>query len=148
MLPIPELVRFGETLDDAWRSPLADAAGRRWGVQRPVFVRSSASHVLVADTGSGRRLVLRMRPHTPAAVAVLARGAHMADAWHRAGAPFVAPAASVAGRLVERVGGYVVTALHVADVRAWTRRHSTVRLLSPGERRSPGCTLPVPGRWR
>ena len=115
-MPVHELVRFAETLDDSWRSPVADAAAECWGLRSPVFVRSSASHVFVAASGSGEgRLVLRMRPDTPDAVSALERGARAAAAWCRAGAPFVDAVPSSAGRLVERVDGYAVTALRVAE---------------------------------
>ena len=48
MLLISELVRFGRLLDDLGHCPVADAAAVRWAADRPTFLRSSASHVLVA----------------------------------------------------------------------------------------------------
>ncbi len=113
---IDELVRFAETLDDQWRSPVADAAAECWNLERPVFLRSSACHVFVARTReAGPRVVLRLRPASADSAAVLERGAQAARGWHRAGAPFVDAVPSAAGRLVERVAGYLVTALTVAE---------------------------------
>jgi Ser/Thr protein kinase RdoA (MazF antagonist) len=116
VLLIDELVRFAETLDDQWHSPLADAAADRWNLERPLFVRSSAAHVFVARASvDGPRVVLRLRPESADAVAVLERGARAARAWRRAGGPFVDAVSSRAGRLVERVDGYVATALIAAE---------------------------------
>lgn len=113
---IDELVRFAQTLDDQWHSPVADVAADRWNLERPVFLRSSACHVFVARTnGDGPRTVLRMRPASAESAIVLERGARAAQGWRRAGAPFVDAVPSRAGRLVERVAGYVVTALTVAE---------------------------------
>ena len=113
---IDELVRFAETLDDQWHSPIADAAAECWNLERPVFLRSSACHVFVArPKGDGPRVVLRMRPVGADSVAVLERGARAAQGWRRVGAPFVDAVPSGGGRLVERVAGYVVTALTVAE---------------------------------
>jgi Ser/Thr protein kinase RdoA (MazF antagonist) len=118
VLPIDEIVRFAAALDDQWHAPVADAAGERWGLQRPVFIRSSASHVFVARaraSGDGPRVVLRMRPDGADACEVLERGAAAAGGWRRAGAPFVDVVPSVSGRLVERVNGYAVTGLVAAE---------------------------------
>jgi len=66
MLLISELVRFGRLLDDAWHSRVADAAAVVWAADRPVFLRSSASHVLVAGRSVPHRrwcgAELRHRP--------------------------------------------------------------------------------------
>jgi Ser/Thr protein kinase RdoA (MazF antagonist) len=85
---------------------LADEAAARWEREGAVFVRSSASHVFLADD-----LVLRMAPlGTPQAAAV-ARSAVTAQTLAGLGAPVPAPVPSLSGRLVEEVGGMVVTAL-------------------------------------
>ena len=118
MLFIDELVRFAATLDDQWHSPIADSAAERWYLQRPVFVRSSASHVFVAHAKAevdGPRVVLRMRPDSAAAGGVLERGTAAARGWSRAGAPFADAVPSTSGRLLERVDGYVVTALAAVE---------------------------------
>ena len=116
MLLIDELVRFAGTLDEQWHSPLADAAAECWNLERPLFIRSSAAHVFVARSkGDGPRVVLRLRPDSAESAAVLQRGARAAQAWSRAGKPFVDAVPSEAGRLVETVDGYVATALIAAE---------------------------------
>ena len=115
MLPISELVRFGALLDADWHSPVADAAAVRWAAERPVFLRSSASHVLVARRPVGPRVVLRLRPDERTgeggATEVLGRGARVARDWRAAGGPVAGPVPSEDGQLVEHVDGYAVTAL-------------------------------------
>src|SRR4051794_38568555 len=115
MLLISELVRFGRTLDDDWHCPVADEAALRWAADRPVFLRSSASHVLVAGRTGAPRVVLRMRPDAGDAADVLGRGARTARALQAAGGPVAGTVQSVAGSLVEAVGGYVVTALDAVE---------------------------------
>jgi Ser/Thr protein kinase RdoA (MazF antagonist) len=56
-----------------------------------------------------------MRPESPAHCAVLHRSAAAAEALAAAGAPVVAAVRSTAGRLVEIVDGYCVTAVAVAE---------------------------------
>jgi Ser/Thr protein kinase RdoA (MazF antagonist) len=116
MLPIPELVRVARLLDDQWHCELAERAAARWAASDALFVRSSASHVFVArqPTG-GSRVVLRMRPESPPACAVLHRSARAAQELSNARAPVVASVRSSAGQLVESVDGYCVTALAAAD---------------------------------
>ena len=116
MLLIDELVRFAGTLDEQWHSPLADAAAECWNLERPLFIRSSAAHVFVARSKTdGPRVVLRLRPDSAESAAVLQRGARAAQAWSRAGKPFVDAVPSGAGRFVETVDGYVATALIAAE---------------------------------
>jgi Ser/Thr protein kinase RdoA (MazF antagonist) len=111
MLLISELVRFGRLLDDDRHCPVADEAAARWAAGRPVFLRSSASHVLVCGRSGGPRVVLRMRPGSGDAADVLGRGARVARDWQAAGGPVAGAVRSVAGSLLEMVGGYAVTAL-------------------------------------
>jgi Ser/Thr protein kinase RdoA (MazF antagonist) len=116
MLPIPELVRVAQLVDDSWHCALAQRAAALWDLGDAVFVRSSASHVFVAhqrDGGPGA--VLRMRPESASASALLHRSATAAERLSEAGAPVVAAVRSSAGRLVETVDGYCVTAVAVAD---------------------------------
>jgi Ser/Thr protein kinase RdoA (MazF antagonist) len=116
MLPISELVRFGAGLDDDWHHPVADAAAVRWGLDRPVFVRSSASHVMVARSlDGGPRRVLRMRPDAEPHPDVLARAASAATALADAGAPVARAVPSAGGDVVEHVDGLVVTAHDVVE---------------------------------
>ena len=111
MLPIAEMVRLASTLDDRHGCAEGDAAAQQWGCSAAVFVRSSASHVFVADEGD-RRVVLRLRPADgPDAGGSLRRSAAAAEALHAAGAPVPAVALSRAGHAVHRVGASWVTAL-------------------------------------
>jgi Ser/Thr protein kinase RdoA (MazF antagonist) len=115
MLLISELVRFGRLLDDDWHCPAADDAAARWAADRPVFLRSSASHVLVARRSGHPRVVLRMRPDSGDAAEVLGRGARVARDWQSAGGPVAGAVRSSAGSLVETVGGYAVAALEAVE---------------------------------
>jgi Ser/Thr protein kinase RdoA (MazF antagonist) len=116
MLPIPELVRVARLLDDDWHCQLAERAAARWGAADALFVRSSASHVFVAQQASdGSRIVLRMRPESASAQTILHRSAMAAEQLSRAGAPVVAAVRSRAGRLVETVDDYCITAVALAD---------------------------------
>jgi Ser/Thr protein kinase RdoA (MazF antagonist) len=116
MLPIPELVRVARLLDDHWHCQLAERAAARWGAADAVFVRSSASHVFVARQASGgSRIVLRMRPESTSAKAILHRSAMACEQLSRAGAPVVAAVRSRAGALVESVDDYCITAVALAD---------------------------------
>lgn len=117
MMPIAELVAVARTLDDCHRSPLGDEAAARWGYGAALFIRSSASHVFVGvPPVNGKRIVLRMRPETdPDAEEVLLRSAEAAAALKAAGAPVAGSVASAGGHLVERVGGYAVTALAAVE---------------------------------
>jgi Ser/Thr protein kinase RdoA (MazF antagonist) len=116
MLPIPELLRVARLLDEGWHWELAERAAERWGASDALFVRSSASHVFVAQqANSGSPIVLRMRPESPSAYAVLHRSAMAAEQLSDAGAPVVAAVRSRGGQLVETIDGYCVTAVAAAD---------------------------------
>jgi Ser/Thr protein kinase RdoA (MazF antagonist) len=116
MLPIPELLRVARLVDDGWRCELAERAAARWGAADALFVRSSASHVFFAQqSNDGARIVLRMRPESPSAYAVLHRSATAAERLSAAGAPVVSAVRSSTGALVESVDGYLVTAVAAAD---------------------------------
>ncbi|MDT0184979.1 phosphotransferase [Microbacterium sp. ARD31] len=116
MLPIDELVRFAAGFDEHHHHPAATAAAEAWGLERPVFVRSSASHVLVARSrGDEGRAVLRLRPDVEPHRSVLARGARAAARWAAAGAPAAPALRSVHGHLVERTGGYAVMAMPAVE---------------------------------
>lgn len=116
-MPISELVAIQARLDDRFGCPLAEAAANRWGCSQAVFIRSSASHVFVARRSvNGKRVVLRMRPETlPAAGEILRRSAWAAAALAAAGAPVARPLPSRRGEPVERVDGYLVTALEAVE---------------------------------
>lgn len=118
MLPIYELVGFARTLDDDGHSPVADGFAEAWGLGRPRFVRSSASHVFVAprrdDDG---RVVLRIRPQREDDDhrAVLERCSRAAASWSAADAPVVNAVASSSGHFTEQQGPYVAHALTAAE---------------------------------
>jgi Ser/Thr protein kinase RdoA (MazF antagonist) len=111
VLLLEELVRFGAQLDGDWHHPVANAAARLWDLPAPRFVRSSASHVLVANARGTSRVVLRLRPDCDVHRAALDRGARAAAAWFATGAPVAPALPSIDGRLVETVDGYVVMAM-------------------------------------
>jgi Ser/Thr protein kinase RdoA (MazF antagonist) len=113
MLPIEELVGFGRGLDSDYRHPVASELGSRWGTTPPRFVRSSATHVFVADRDGGDRLVLRLRPGDE--LETLRRAAWAAREWSAAGAPMVSAVPSLEGRTVESFDGYAAMALEVAE---------------------------------
>ena len=157
MLAIEELVRFGRDLDSDYRHPAATELGNRWGTAPPRFVRSSATHVLVADKVGEGRLVLRLRPAGDAET--LRRASTAAQEWSAAGAPVVNGVLSLAGRVVETTEQYAAMALEVAEGptldeleddladhaadwgEALARLHA-VRLSSPGLPDSPDLPLP------
>jgi Ser/Thr protein kinase RdoA (MazF antagonist) len=116
-MPISELVAVAASLDGQFRCPLGEAAARRWGRSNAVFLRSSASHVFVADGGTGgKRVVLRMRPDTqPGAGTALSRSASAAAALKNAGAAVAGSVPSHTAALVERIDGYLVTALEAVE---------------------------------
>jgi len=115
-MPISELVAVGASLDDRFRCPLGQAAAQVWDCS-VTFIRSSASHVFVAEGGmADRRVILRMRPGTqPDAATVLRRSAWAAAAFKDAEAAVAGPVASRAGSFVEHVDGYLVTALEAVE---------------------------------
>jgi Ser/Thr protein kinase RdoA (MazF antagonist) len=116
-MPISELVAVEATLDERFGCPLGEAAALRWGCAGAVFIRSSASHVFVAGPRTGgKRVVLRMRPAAqPGAGPALRRSAQMAAALKNAGAAVAGSVPSLRGALVERVDGYLVTALEAVE---------------------------------
>ncbi len=113
MLPIDELVGFGRDLDSDYRHPVASELGGRWGAAPPLFVRSSATHVFVAERTDGGRLVLRLRPRDD--IEALHRAARAAREWCTAGAPMAPAVPSLTGRVVESIGGYAAMALEALE---------------------------------
>jgi hypothetical protein len=116
-MPISELVAVGASLDDRLHCPLGQAPARLWDCADATFIRSSASHVFVAEGGmAGRRVILRMRPQSqPDAATVLRRSAWTAAALKEAGATVAGPVPSQGGKVVEHVDGYLVTALEAVE---------------------------------
>ena len=151
VLLIEELVSFAEQLDGDHHHPVANAAGELWGLRPPGFVRSSASHVMVAaELDGSQRVVLRLRPDTEANQAAFRRAAGTAAAWVAAGAPFVPAVPSSRGALIETVQGYVVMAMEAVEgetleeeglpqgARAWGAALARLHSTAPG-----GPALPL-----
>jgi Ser/Thr protein kinase RdoA (MazF antagonist) len=117
MLPIYELVDFSRTLDDEGHSPVADRFAEAWGLGRPKFVRSSASHVFVAPRRDDEgRVVLRIRPQRDDDDrTLLERCSRAAASWSAADAPVVNAVASPSGHFTEQEGRYVAHVLTAAE---------------------------------
>ncbi|MGF9648640.1 phosphotransferase [Pseudarthrobacter oxydans] len=107
MLPLTEIAALRTTVDDEWRSPVADAVGRAWDIPAGGlrYWRSSAAHVFVVPPGGDARGVLyaRFAPAGSASGARLQRGSQLHDRLHDAGAPVAELVRSRAGRAVELV---------------------------------------------
>lgn len=106
MLPLTEIRAVHESVDDEWRSPVADAVAASWGIAPGVarYWRSSASHVFVVPPGADPRGVLYLR-FVPGALrpreAIAAPAQLLAALGDDGGV--VTPVRSLAGRLVETV---------------------------------------------
>ncbi|NMF30410.1 Ser/Thr protein kinase RdoA involved in Cpx stress response, MazF antagonist [Cellulosimicrobium aquatile] len=106
MLPLSEIHAVRTTVDDEWRSPVADAVAARWGIPPGAarYWRSSASHVFVVPPGVDDRGVLYVR-FVPAALrsrrSVEAPAALLAAVGAQGGV--VEPLPSLDGALVETV---------------------------------------------
>ncbi|KRD44066.1 hypothetical protein ASE38_07795 [Cellulomonas sp. Root930] len=124
MLPLSEIARVDATVDDSWRSPVADAVAVAWGIAPGAarWKRSSATHVFVVPPDADPRGVLYLRfvPATLRTVRDLEVPARLLASWAPHGST-VAPLPSVAGRLVETV------ATGLGDM------HATAVLSAPGE---------------
>lgn len=106
MLPLAEIARVDVTVDESWRSPVADAVADRWGIAPGAarWKRSSATHVFVVPPGVDPRGVMYLRfvPASLRTVRDLEAPARLLAAWASHGST-VAPVPSAAGRLVETV---------------------------------------------
>ncbi|WP_258805045.1 phosphotransferase enzyme family protein [Pseudarthrobacter sp. NS4] len=107
MLPLSHIANVRKTVDDEWRSPVADAVGERWGIPdgNLRFWRSSAAHVFVLPPGGDARGVLyaRFAPTDRPSGWNLERGARLHARLSEAGAPVASLVRSPSGRAVERV---------------------------------------------
>jgi len=107
VLPLSEIARLRATVDDRWRSPVADAAVARWG--RPpgsaLFWRSSARHVFVVldESGTRREAYLRLAPDRVLGREVIETVTAVNAALAAHGLDVVRPVPSVDGRFVESV---------------------------------------------
>jgi Ser/Thr protein kinase RdoA (MazF antagonist) len=107
MLPVDDIQRLGDTVDDQWRSPVADDVARRWGIAagRARWLRSSSTHVFVvpAEAADVLPAYLRFAPLGSDAGRKLSVSAALMEAWARSGIRVVRPIVSVVGRLTEGV---------------------------------------------
>lgn len=138
MLPLSEIKSLNSTVDEAWRSPVADAVAAAWGLPpgAALYLRSSATHVFIvpAKTGAEGTIFLRFMPAGLRTEEALLRPARLLTALSSAGHPVVSPVLSNAGRLVETLA--TPTGLvHAAAVTA-----------APGEEREPD-TLTEDHSW-
>lgn len=124
MLPLTEIARVDATVDESWRSPVADSVAAAWGISPGVarWKRSSATHVFVVPPDADPRGVLYLRfvPASLRTVRDLETPARLLARWASHGST-VAPLPSVAGHLVETI------ATPLGDV------HATAVLAAPGE---------------
>ncbi|QDW61715.1 phosphotransferase enzyme family protein [Oerskovia sp. KBS0722] len=106
MLPLSEIRAMHQSVDDEWRSPVADVVAVRWGIAPGAarYWRSSASHVFVVPPGSDSRGVLYLR-FVPATLRPRASLEVPAELLAELGtdADVVVPVPSLTGRLVETV---------------------------------------------
>jgi Ser/Thr protein kinase RdoA (MazF antagonist) len=107
MLPLTQIAALRTTVNDEWRSQVADAVGRAWDIPAGGlrYWRSSAAHVFVVPPGGDARGVLyaRFAPAGSTAGARLQRGAQLHDRLHDAGAPVADLVGSRVGRAVELI---------------------------------------------
>ena len=98
VLPVGELVAVARTVEDEGSSPLALRVARPWSAGTARFLRSSANHVFVCDTG-----VLRFRPDDLESVR---RVAETTSRLAAAGVSVAAPLRSADGELAVSTRGY------------------------------------------
>ncbi|WP_309107469.1 phosphotransferase [Arthrobacter sp.] len=105
MLPLSEIKSLNSTVDEAWRSPVADAVAAAWGLPpgAALYLRSSAAHVFIvpAKTTAQETIFLRFVPARVRPEQALLRPARLLTALSSAGHPVVSAVLSEAGRLVE-----------------------------------------------
>ncbi|MFC0678126.1 phosphotransferase enzyme family protein [Lysobacter korlensis] len=108
MLPLSEIQRISGTVDEQWRSPVADVVAECWGLPAGTarWLRSSATHVFVVpgtSDGSRQHTFLRFAPEGAPAASRLAASAELMAGWARRGIRVVEPVPSVTGARAERV---------------------------------------------
>jgi Ser/Thr protein kinase RdoA (MazF antagonist) len=107
MLPLSQISGMKATVDSEWRSPVADAVGRKWGIPAGAlrYWRSSAAHVFVLPPQGDAHGVLyaRFAPAGSTAGARLQRGAQLHARLSDAEAPVAGLVRSGEGRPVELV---------------------------------------------
>ena len=123
VLPLSEISGMRESVDDGWRSPVADAVGEPWDIAPGSlrFWRSSSVHVFVLPPGSDNRGVLyaRCAPYNGTAGLRLRQGAELGELLKAAGAAVAGVVRSRSGAVVERVstplGDMAACVLHRAE---------------------------------
>lgn len=108
MLTLSQIRALRRTVDDAWRSPVADAVAAAWGAPpgSALLWRSSASHVVVAPggiRGTDRPVYLRFVPESADGARGFARGTLLHARLSADHADVAALVPSSSGRLLERV---------------------------------------------
>jgi Ser/Thr protein kinase RdoA (MazF antagonist) len=106
MLPVAEIHRISRTVDDQWRSAVADAVAERWGVPSGAarWLRSSGTHVFVVRSPDGvPPMFLRFAPAASPAGRRLAASAELMTTWAGRGIRVVEPLRSLTGARTEQV---------------------------------------------
>lgn len=107
MLRISEIWRISGTVDESWRSPVADSVAAAWGLPpgSARWLRSSATHVFVIPAPDGNQppAYLRFARDGSTAAAKLANSVPLLAGWASQGLGAVAPIASTNGQLSEAV---------------------------------------------
>jgi Ser/Thr protein kinase RdoA (MazF antagonist) len=123
MMPLAQIHRLVRTVDDAGRSPVADAVAAAWGYPPGAARRwrSSASHVFVVPQTPTGRVYLRFVPATHTARTTVAAVAQLMATLGGRGLAIAPPIPSGSGALVETV------ATSLGDV------HAMAVAAAPGE---------------
>ncbi|MEJ1192240.1 phosphotransferase enzyme family protein [Pseudarthrobacter sp. CCNWLW207] len=144
MLPISEIWRISGTVDESWRSPVADSVAAAWGfpADSARWLRSSATHVFVIPAPDGHQppAYLRFARDGSTAAVKLANSVPLLAGWAGQGLGAVAPIPSTNGQLSEAVetpDGRVVAMLVPAAAGA----EFTVEDLSAGQAAEWGAAL-------
>lgn len=113
MLPLSEILSISNSVDESWRSPVADTVSACWGVPPGTarWLRSSATHVFIVPGGVsadpfGRGVgttFLRFVPAASVARGKLSRSGPVLRAWADLGLGAVRPVPLPSGALTARI---------------------------------------------
>ena len=107
MLPISEIWRISKSVDESWRSPVADSVAAAWGLPAGAaqWLRSSATHVFVIPAPDGNQppAYLRFAREGSSAAAKLSNSVPLLTGWAGHGLGAVQPIRSTNGQLRETV---------------------------------------------
>lgn len=144
MLPLSEIKSLNRTVDEAWRSPVADAVAAAWGLPpgAALYLRSSAAHVFIvpAKSRAEETIFLRFVPAGVRPEQALLRPARLLTALSTAGHPVVSPVLSDAGRLVETLAT-PAGLVHAAAVTAARGEEREPDTLTEDQSRAWGAAL-------